>query len=793
MSASEEQLVLEALNDSHQAFEQLIEQYQYRVLRTIVSIISDEQAAQDVAQETFLSAWSDLPKLKGKHKFGGWVNQIAINLSKHWLRDKWKYRKYTASFMDMTSLAQEQRYQSEKLRHEIWEAIDELAEDYREAVILHYISGYSYREISEMLSVPVSTVSGRLQKAKAQLRKEFLDMVTQLQLEIDSTVHKFLKERAKQDGVSIEGLILRLIQRYKRDIDKPEVAVRQVWEPSHEPVISDACGAPSPDGRYLSFIDWWGQCNLAVRDLTTGECHDLTDEGTWEGPDRRAGHSVWSPDGVQIAYGWWNEDHWELRIVELDGSEPRVLYCDETIRGFHGVAPFTWSQDGKHILTTFYRTPSLDEEVWEISLVSVADGSVRVLRSLKDLRHERRWYYMSLSPDGRQVAYARHVKEHKGARDIFLLTTDGSGEEVPLVEHPADDYGPVWAPDGKGIVFASDRSGVYDVWLMQVADGKPVGEPQLIKRDTGPIRPMGFTGEGSFYYSLPADLADVYTATIDPVTGELLEPPTKAIRQFEGRNLSPAWSPDGKSLAYVSMRPPPGNLRRTGTLVIRSMETGEERELHPEARLENLSWSPDGRSILCGRSLQIIDAQTGDVIPSCSPIPLIEVNVDGAAWSHDGESVFYIRMARSGRQPLNRIIVTHHLETGKEGELYQGDIWPGLAISPDGQWLVFAGVRTLEAMSVMGGEPRVFHRLQDTENFDLYAMGCASGIAWTADGRYVLFAIRNLGQFWATGGVACLLCGGKTSEAAGNGWIERHKRSSRWATYGFHRRSDSDG
>ncbi|MFC1716640.1 RNA polymerase sigma factor [Candidatus Poribacteria bacterium] len=67
MSAySDEDLVAEALGDSHQAFEQLVEQYQYRVLRTIASIISDEQAAQDVAQETFLSAWSKLAELKDK-------------------------------------------------------------------------------------------------------------------------------------------------------------------------------------------------------------------------------------------------------------------------------------------------------------------------------------------------------------------------------------------------------------------------------------------------------------------------------------------------------------------------------------------------------------------------------------------------------------------------------------------------------------------------------------------------------------------------------------------------------
>ena len=146
-------------------------------------------------------------------------------------------------------------------------------------------------------------------------------MVSKLQLEIDSTVHKFLKEHARQDGVSIEGLIIRLIERYKREIDKPAVSVRKIADHGDT-------GAPSADGRYLSFTNW-EHGNLAVYDCVTGEERDLTDEGTWDGPDQWAAHSVWSPDGKQIAYAWYNVDHWELRIVGFDGSEPRILYCNE--------------------------------------------------------------------------------------------------------------------------------------------------------------------------------------------------------------------------------------------------------------------------------------------------------------------------------------------------------------------------------------------------------------------------------------------------------------------------------
>ena len=694
----DEQLVLEALDDSNSAFGQLVKQYQYRVLRTIASIISDREAAQDVAQETFLSAWSDLAKLKEREKFGRWLNQIAINLSKNWLRDQRKHNEDKVPLDEnAVVLTQELRYQRDKLRHEVWEAIDELSEDHREAVVLHYISGYSYKEIGEMLSVPFSTVSGRLQKAKDQLRKEFLDMVSKLQLEIDSTVHKFLKEHAKENGVSIESLIIRLIERYKMDIDKPEIAVRRVWGPG-----SGIGGPTSPDGRYQSFTNWSSsQGDLAIRDHTTGECRDLTDEATWMGPDQCAGGSTWSPDGNQIAYRWSkfenpdeSENRNELRIVKLNGSKPRVLYGQSSEAG--GVNPHAWSQDGKFILTCLGKKGGP-----EIVLISVTDGSVRVLKS-----GQPRPIRMDISPDGRYVVYDYSV-DHYSPRDIFLLATDGSGEEVPLVEHPANDYGPVWAPDGKSIVFVSDRGGSYGTWLLQMADGKPVGEPQLVKRDTGAMYSMGFTRNGSLYYSLDAGQENIYVATLDPSTGELAAPPTKISHTFEGFNTAPAWSPDGKYLAYRSRRwPVPGGIgmavgMANRVLVILSMETGEERVFPARnAILRKMRWSPDGRSILCSTDSReylraVVDAQTGDVT---------------------------LTVPRDAAKRRGQVL---QAATGRKGG-YR---------SPDGRQSAFKSRRGISVAPVEGGEPREILKLKDGEEFAyIYC-----GLAWIGDGRYILF------------------------------------------------------
>jgi len=739
MEYSDQSLVVETLAGSHSAFEQLVKQYQYHVLRTISSLISDEHAAQDVAQETFLQAWCNLAKLKEKHKFAGWLTQMALNLSKRWLRNQRRSQGKTTSLeqveLDVVSQTPLQRYANQKLRQEIWEAIDELSRAQREVVILHYISGYSYKEIGDMLSISSSTVLGRLQKARTKLRKEFLDMVTKLQLEIDSTVHKFLQERAKQDGVSIEDLILRLIERYKMDMDKPEVAVRKIAD-------AEDWGASSPDGRYLSSTH---SRDLAVRDLTTGEQRNL-DEGTWDRPGWYVDLSRWSPDGKYIAYGWCSYiNPMELRVVGLDGSQPRVLYRNDDKEVEH-IHLRGWSQDGKSLLVVLSKLDGSGD----IALVSVADGSVRILKSLKGFL-----YWMDLSPDGRTVVYARPVEEHQEIRDIFLLTTDGSGEEVPLVEHPADDYGPVWMPDGKAIIFLSDRSGSYDAWLMPLADGKPRGEPQLVKRDTGRMQPMGFTREGSLYYGLYMNSTDIYVASIDSTTGELLEPPTKAIQRFEGFNKFPTWSPDGKSLAYMSLRPSPESSGRRAVLVLRSEETKEERELSTSVSLGRLQgrlrWSPDGRSILYGyrRTLQLVDVQTGDVTSIVQFDPADKIGISNFAWSPDGEAVYYICLDNTpGEDAPSKHLVMHNLATGEEKELDKcGDIvgWLGLAVSPDGRQLAFAFAFGscsqgyywgLKVMPAEGGEPHVLIRSQDPVRHYFAPEG---GFAWTPDGRYVLF------------------------------------------------------
>ncbi|MFQ5817037.1 MAG: hypothetical protein ACE5H2_03655 [Terriglobia bacterium] len=511
------------------------------------------------------------------------------------------------------------------------------------------------------------------------------------------------------------------------------MVARQVWAPA-----GDAWSV-SPDDRYLIFIDW-DTGDLAVRDLTTGENRRLTDKGEWSESDEFAEVSRVSPDGQQIAYGWFNGDRYDLRLVGLDGSGLRVLYSNEDV---DYVEPGAWSPDGKSICATVTKWDRTNQ----IVLVSVADGSAKVLKTT-DWRHP---HVGQFSPDGRTIVYDFPPEEGSPARDIFLLATDGS-RELRLVEHPANDRVLGWTPNGKRLLFSSDRTGTNGVWVIPVAEGKPQGSPALVKPAIGSIRPLGFTQEGNFYYGLGTGIRDAYIAPLDPVTGKVVADAEPVSQRYVGSNRMPAWSPDGKSIAYLRTR----NVSALGgQLVIRSVASGEEREfplkLTVHGPFSPPCWSSDGRSVLVtgtdskGRQgFYRVDVETGEVTPFVRSEP--RVTSQEPAWSPDGNVVFYL--LRRDRSTKSSSIVRREVETGQEKELYRAvppAFVSNFALSPDGQRLVFRGgedyamhdvLDVLKVMPATGGEPRDLMRVPVAEYHNISGI---AGLAWTPDGAHLLF------------------------------------------------------
>ena len=233
-----------------------------------------------------------------------------------------------------------------------------------------------------------------------------------------------------------------------------------------------------------------------------------------------------------------------------------------------------------------------------------------------------------------------------------------AAREFPLIQDPSNHSVMGWAPDGKHILFQSDRSGSHDAWLIAVADGKAEGEPTLVKKDfSGTV--LGFARSGAFYYAVANSVRDVQIAELDPASGDVASPPQPASRRWVGITRAPDWSPDGRSLAYIRNREP-----SRAVIIVCSIDTGEERELQVgEWRLgTDLRWAQDGKAIVvpglepgkktpsgeasAGRKcLARVEVQTGQII-SLMAFP---ENVGGSPpfdLSPDGKTVFYINRNR---------------------------------------------------------------------------------------------------------------------------------------------------
>ncbi len=510
---------------------------------------------------------------------------------------------------------------------------------------------------------------------------------------------------------------------------------RQVWA---GPDV-DLEGGVSSDGRYLSYVDWTTG-DLAIRNLATNENRLLTHKGSWSESEEFALFSGISPDNKQVAFTWFNkDDSADLRLVSLDGTNPRVLYQNpETAEP----RPLAWSADGRQILTLILRKDRTNQ----IALISTSDGSVRVLKTL-DWRAPGG---MAFSPDGRYVAYDFPPQEESPNRDVFVLAADGS-REIALVHDPSNDSLLGWAPDGKSVLFASDRSGTIDAWAVEVADGKPQGDPQLVKTNIGEVRPMGFTKKGDLFYGVSKGPGgSIHTATIDPATWKLTSAPIRIAQRYVGSNYAPAWSPDGRFLAYFSKRSSELSPSPMLVLVIQSTASGEEREIPLKFfYIPNFRWSPDGRSILFSGidrkgkpGIIKLNTETGEA----TEIVQLEDGLSGGAHrpelTPDGKMLVFGRF-KGGLTHTS--IVVRDLASGEETSVIsksgpsQAISWH--ALSPDGQKIAFrvsdqnTRSSTLNVMPTTGGQSHEILVMHDPEDI--------RQVEWTPDGQELIFAKVN--------------------------------------------------
>jgi Tol biopolymer transport system component len=391
-------------------------------------------------------------------------------------------------------------------------------------------------------------------------------------------------------------------------------------------------GSPSPDGRFLSFVDPETGA-LGVRDLA---------EGSWRAVAKRpagsrefAYFSVFSRDGRRIAYAWMNaQGFYDLRVADAAGTAEPVIAYHNKEAGF--VQPCAWTPDGKEILTLLFRRDNISQ----IVLALAAGGTPRVLRSLD-------WVYpkkMDLSPDGRWIVYDNFAHDGQPQRTIFILSVDGR-EERKLIDMPGDFLFPQWSPDGHRVIFTGNKGGPEGLWSIDVANGRAQGPPHPVVKSLGRILPLGITRAGEFFYGQRTGGPNVYVAPLSGA-GSARRVPTR----FIGRNSAPAWSADGKRLAYLSRRGTENFGEDAHAIVVVDRTSGAERELPAAlAEIDRIAWSPDGASLLASGSdgkgrggLFLVRVSDGATTPLVAERGAPYTGFE-AVWAPDGRSIYYLR------------------------------------------------------------------------------------------------------------------------------------------------------
>jgi Tol biopolymer transport system component len=467
-------------------------------------------------------------------------------------------------------------------------------------------------------------------------------------------------------------------------------------------VLTDASGLGevlTADGKYICHTDW-DTGDMVQYEIASGQTRRITSRGGAGAKEMPYEYQAFSRDGKQIAYDWYTKDSVpQLRVRNLDGSALRTLYSEKG----YDVHPLDWSPDARFILASREGNKGI-----ELTLISTADGSVRVLRSISG------WVRASFSPDGQFVAFS-FVGGSPPNGDVFLMTADGQNEVV-VAGHPAEDQLLGWAPDGRSLLFFSDRAGTRDIWAVRIAGGKQQGEPELLKKDIGQdSMVLGLAPDGSLYYETHTGSGRLYSGEVDLETGKVLVPPVPVTMRYTTPAVQLTWSPDGRNLAYLSH---PGRIGfGNNILTIRSAATGEERFLSPRLRgVNQISWAPDGRAIIALGFTETevaafrIDAETSAITKLVGRAVFPRLCPDGKTLVFVGEGG----------------IRKHNLDTGEESEVVKTAAHYDL--SPDGREVVFQEEGVVKTVSLDGADPRELFRGL-AERYQL---------SWTRDGRYII-------------------------------------------------------
>jgi RNA polymerase sigma-70 factor (ECF subfamily) len=168
VTQSDAELVQEILDGNKQAFALLVRRYERPVRATATHIVKSTHAADDIAQEAFVRAWQQLPKLRNPKVFGPWLMTITRRCALESVRRK-QVVNYTDS-LDHRPAHEKNGRLDEKKQH-LLESIQKLPKTERQVIMLRYFGRHTVRDLAAVTGRGVGTVTKQLSRAHKRLKK----------------------------------------------------------------------------------------------------------------------------------------------------------------------------------------------------------------------------------------------------------------------------------------------------------------------------------------------------------------------------------------------------------------------------------------------------------------------------------------------------------------------------------------------------------------------------------------------------------------------------------------------
>ena len=160
------------------SFDLLVKRYQKRIYFLAYRMVKNHDAADDIAQETFINAYKSIKSFKAGYSFYTWLYRICVNLSINYLKRE-KFVLSESQFEETSSPLERKAAGSDpsnhlalkELENKIAEAIDSLSPKYKAVLVLRIYEDLSYEEIAKTLKVSLGTVMSRLFRAREKMQK----------------------------------------------------------------------------------------------------------------------------------------------------------------------------------------------------------------------------------------------------------------------------------------------------------------------------------------------------------------------------------------------------------------------------------------------------------------------------------------------------------------------------------------------------------------------------------------------------------------------------------------------